>query len=104
MNEMTDEEASCLLQRIGFTQREISSLLHLRREYKAHAPLDPARLQFARFLVATGRLTDQISEEEAVGRSSVEKQPVLKMILTHIQLLRHQHGLPPETWFYREYQ
>jgi len=106
MNEMADEEAYRMLQRIGFTHIEILCLLCLRRERKANDPLDPARLQFARFLVATGRLTDQIPEsaEGAADLSTLEKQPILRMILAYIYVQRCELGLPPETWFYREYQ
>jgi hypothetical protein len=105
MDEMTDQESSYQLQRRGFTEAEITRLLHLRREYKACAPLDPARLQFARFLVSTGRLTDQLPEEEAARTSSfLERQPILKMVLERIRQERHQLGLPPSSEFYRQYQ
>lgn len=105
MNDMTEEEAHCMLRRIGFTHIQILSFLYLRREYRANEPLDPARLEFARFLVETGRLTDQLPkpEEVAAGLSPMEIQPVLKMILAHIDMKRGQLGLPPETYFYREY-
>ncbi len=52
------------LRRKGFTEREITRLSHLRKTYGQdemdQAALDTRHLEFARWLVATGRLTDQI--------------------------------------------
>jgi hypothetical protein len=52
------------LRKEGFTEQAIARLYQLRRTYGRdemdQAPLDKRRLEFARWLVATGRLTDQI--------------------------------------------
>lgn len=51
------------LQRCGFTTRQIIILYSLRKTYMQdrmdQPALDIRRLEFARFLVATGRLTDE---------------------------------------------
>lgn len=48
----------------GFTELTIARLCQLRAKYghdeMDQPPLDKRRLEFARWLVATGRLTDQI--------------------------------------------
>jgi hypothetical protein len=48
----------------GFTEQAIARLYRLRSKYGQdemdQVPLDKRRLEFARWLVATGRLTDQI--------------------------------------------
>ena len=53
------------LRRAGFTTLEITRLYKFRRAYKANeldqAPADLARLQFVRWLVVNGKLTDQLS-------------------------------------------
>ncbi len=105
MNQMNDEEALELLRRAGFTVSQINRLMQLRRDYRASEPLDSARLQFIRWLVRTGRLTDQLPEEDVSSAPPRENKPLLKMIVTSMSLKRDQLGLPPssETWFYREY-
>ncbi len=49
----------------GFTEQAIARLYQLRSRYGQNemdqVPLDKRRLEFARWLVATGRLTDQIA-------------------------------------------
>ena len=53
------------LRRAGFTTLEITRLYKFRRAYMANeldqAPADLARLQFVRWLVVNGRLTDQLA-------------------------------------------
>ncbi len=52
------------LRKAGFTEKTIARLYQLRSGYGQNemdqAPLDKRRLEFVRWLVATGRLTDQI--------------------------------------------
>jgi hypothetical protein len=52
------------LRKEGFTEQSIARLYELRitygRDEMDQAPLDKRRLEFARWLVATGRLTDQV--------------------------------------------
>jgi hypothetical protein len=52
------------LRKEGFTEQAIARFYQLRRRYGQNemdqASLDRRRLEFARWLVATGRLTDQI--------------------------------------------
>lgn len=53
------------LRRAGFTTLEITRLYQFRRAYMANeldqAPADLARLQFVRWLVVNGKLTDQLA-------------------------------------------
>ena len=52
------------LRRAGFTTLEITRLYQFHRAFKANdldeAPVDLTRLQFVRWLVVNGRLTDQL--------------------------------------------
>lgn len=102
MNQINDQEAFDMLHKAGFTELEIKRLTRLRRGYKIteldQAPLDYARLRFVRWLVTTGRLTDQILGKEASCTSPIvveetvrvplaeklptEKMPLLKMIVS----------------------
>jgi hypothetical protein len=65
MNQMNYKEALELLRRAGFTAPEIDRLCRLRRDYAEsemdQAPVDQRRLEFVRWLVVTGKLTDQIA-------------------------------------------
>jgi len=63
MKSIDDEESYNLLRSRGFTVSEINRFTQMRREYRESIPLDYARLQFVRWLVTTGRLTDQIVKE-----------------------------------------
>jgi len=66
MNQMNQEAALVMLRRLGFSAQEIDRLSRLRSVY-AHksemdqAPLDLRHLEFVRWLVVTGRLTDQLA-------------------------------------------
>ncbi len=65
---MDEQEAYNRLRQAGFAEREIYYLLLLRRWYAAEqAKLEQCatfrRLQFVRWLVRTGRLTEQIARE-----------------------------------------
>jgi hypothetical protein len=65
---MDEQEASKRLRQAGIAERAISQLLQLRRKYNAEeAKLEELaafrRLQFVRWLVRTGRLTEQGAEE-----------------------------------------
>jgi hypothetical protein len=89
MNQLNDLEAVDLLLRKGFTALETHRLILLRRTYRAseldEAPLDPARLEFARWLVMTGRLTDQIAEEKVSPAPPPEKTPIPKTVVTGLK-------------------
>jgi len=102
MNQINDQEAFDMLHKAGFTEFEIKRLTRLRRDYKIseldQAPLDYARLQFIRWLVATGRLTDRLPGEDApctplvvveetarvplAEKLPTEKVPLLKTIVS----------------------
>jgi hypothetical protein len=63
---MEHKEANEMLSNIGFTASEIERLQRLRSEYAekkmSHmSPEDHRRLEFVRWLVTTGKLTDQIA-------------------------------------------
>ena len=65
---MDEQEACNRLRQAGFAEREIYYLFLLRRGYAAEqAKLEECamfrRLQFVRWLVRTGRLTEQIASE-----------------------------------------
>jgi hypothetical protein len=62
-----DETELTRLLRQGFTERQITRFYRMRRQY-AHdemdqPALDPRRLEFARWLIATGRLTERIDKK-----------------------------------------
>ena len=71
MNVMTSQQAFQVLRRAGCVKAEIDRLYQLRRDYQTNEldqpPLDLCRLQFIRWLVATGRLTDQLPEMSKVS-------------------------------------
>jgi|SRR5579864_2086793 len=63
---MENKEANEMLSNIGFTASEIERLQRLRSEYAEKkmsnmSPEDHRRLEFVRWLVTTGKLTDQIA-------------------------------------------
>ena len=64
MNQTDQQEACARLRQAGFTESEIDQLSRLRRNYaeqeNAQGLADHRRLEFTRWLVTTGRLTDQI--------------------------------------------
>ncbi len=64
MNQMDYKKALDLLRRAGFTTPEIVRLCRLRQECAAQEMnwtlADLRRLEFVRWLVTTGRLTDRI--------------------------------------------
>ncbi len=65
MYQMDHEEALVMLRRLGFSAQEIDRLSRLRSRFAGkqemdQAPLDLRRLQFVRWLVETGKLTDQL--------------------------------------------
>lgn len=63
---MVNRKSDEALQQAGFNKWQIHRLYKLREEYQqeAHNPaaLDLARLQFARWLVLNGKLTEQLSQ------------------------------------------
>ena len=68
MNQLPYHDALRMLRRAGFAEAEIVRLSQLRRDYRMceldQSPLDLKRLQFVRWLVVTGRLTDYSSKSE----------------------------------------
>jgi hypothetical protein len=64
MNQMNYKEALETLRKAGFTASEIDRLYRLCRDYAENemdrAPANLHRLEFVRWLVVTGKLTDQI--------------------------------------------
>lgn len=73
---MTYQEAFQMLRQAGFVGAEIDRLYQLRRTYHPseldQPPLNLYRLRFVRWLVTTGRLTDQVPE---TGRSGLALPP-----------------------------
>ncbi len=79
MDQSNYKEALERLQQDGFTASEIELLCQLRRDYQKqeldHVSIDLHHLEFARWLVATGRLTDQlqlppVSQQHLIERKS----------------------------------
>src|SRR5690348_44953 len=74
MKQIIPQEAFQMLRQAGFTEAEIDRLYQLRQAYQTseldQPPLDLGRLQFIRWLVATGRLTEDLPEtrDQAVPR------------------------------------
>lgn len=66
MKQITYQEASQMLSRAGCTEAEIDRLYQLHCAYQMgewdHPSLDLPRLQFIRWLVTTGRLTEGLPE------------------------------------------
>ena len=64
MNQMDYKKVFEMLYRAGFSVPEINRLYRFRRKYLEsemdRPPVDRRRLEFVRWLVATGRLTDHI--------------------------------------------
>jgi hypothetical protein len=65
MNQMDYKGALDMLRRVGFSTAEIERLVGFRRSFVHNeldqAPVDQCRLEFVRWLVATGRLTDYMA-------------------------------------------
>ena len=64
--DIMDRKDNCdILRKAGFSEDEMKRLGNLRRVYAAEGKLqecaDYRRLQFVRWLVTTGRLTDQVA-------------------------------------------
>ena len=74
MEHMTYQEAFQSLRQAGFVREEIDRLYRLRRTYRVSEldapPLDLHRLRFVRWLIATGRLTDQFPRDAGKQRHS----------------------------------
>jgi hypothetical protein len=62
---MERKENREMLRKVGFAEVEMNSLSQLRRDYKEREKLramaEHRRLEFVRWLVAIGKLTDQIA-------------------------------------------
>lgn len=62
---MDRKEDRDILRRVGFAEAEVLRLSKLRREYTENERLQAIahrrRLEFARWLVTTGKITDQVA-------------------------------------------
>jgi hypothetical protein len=62
---MDRKEDREILRKGGFAENEVTSLSQLRRDHsereRRQAQVDNRRLEFIRWLVSTGKLTDQIA-------------------------------------------
>ncbi len=76
MDQMNSKERLAILCRAGFTSREIKRLCQMRRDYSENeldqAPADLSHLQFVRWLVQHGRLTEQCVENNTSARGDVK--------------------------------
>ena len=65
MNQIEQQDPCELLRTAGFTEGEIEYLERLRRAYSENnsglTPVEERRLAFVRWLVTTGRLTEQVA-------------------------------------------
>jgi hypothetical protein len=65
MNQIDRQDPCELLRTAGFTEAEIEYLERLRRAYRENrsglTPAEERRLAFVRWLVTTGRLTEQVA-------------------------------------------
>jgi hypothetical protein len=65
MNQIDQQDPCELLRTAGFTEAEIAYLGRLRRAYREKSswltPAEERRLAFVRWLVTTGRLTEQVA-------------------------------------------
>ena len=65
MNQIDQQDPCELLRTAGFTEAEIAYLERLRRAYREKSswltPAEERRLAFVRWLVTTGRLTEQVA-------------------------------------------
>ncbi|MEO7021140.1 MAG: hypothetical protein ABI234_13370 [Ktedonobacteraceae bacterium] len=82
------QEAVQVLRRAGFVKTEIDRLYRLRQAYQTNEldqpqpPLNLNQLLFVRWLIATGRLTDQFPEtEKAASPSSKDPRSLFKTLL-----------------------
>jgi hypothetical protein len=68
MIQIPDQEAFHFLSLAGFMQAEIERLCRFRRDYRMSSldqvELDRRRLEFARWLVTTGRISDGVPETQ----------------------------------------
>ncbi len=80
MNPISYQQAFQILRQAGFVGIEIERLCRLRNTYRCseldQAPLDQKRLYFVRWLVATGRLTDQLPEENQNVTPSADERAI----------------------------
>ncbi len=90
MNPITYQQAFAILHRAGFVEPEIERLYHLRQAYQIseldQPPLDLKRLQFVQWLVTTGRLSEQLSEE--AKPSSASPKPSQSRLKIPLERLR----------------
>ena len=62
---MNGKEDAEVLRQVGFTEEEIERLKQLRRDYteleRQHSSVEYRRLAFIRWLVTTGKLSEQLA-------------------------------------------
>src|SRR5579859_1553135 len=94
MNHMNYLEALRVLRRAGFTASESTKLYQLHRSYGTseldQAPISNTHLEFARWLVQTGRLTDQIAQGDAASTPTLEEMSIYKAVVACLGLKRRQ--------------
>jgi hypothetical protein len=85
MNQIDQQDPCELLRTAGFTVAEIEYLGRLRRAYREKSsrltPAEERRLAFVRWLVTTGRLTEQVAcsvREEACCQGKEEQSMALQ--------------------------
>jgi len=88
MQPMNSQQAFSLLRQAGWEEIAIKRLAHFRRAYTPtsldQAQLDLKRLAFVRWLVTTGRLTEQFPEvPQALG--TLPREQWLKSILARLR-------------------
>jgi len=88
MNSQSYQEALQMLRRAGFGEAEVAHLYQLRQTYLTseldQPPLDLNRLQFARWLVTTRRLTEELPG----ANGEIEPPRITLRILFHKLLTR----------------
>jgi len=92
MNPIPNQDALQLLRRAGCGEEAIARLSRLRRDYQMgeldQSPLDLNRLQFVRWLITTGRLTDHLIASEEEERQKTAPRATgwsrLKSMIDHI--------------------
>lgn len=100
MNKMTYQQAFHFLRQAGLVEAEIDRLYQFRRVYQMseldQPSLDLSRLQFIRWLVATGRLTEQLPEtRRAASSSSHDMKRTHLSTLARFSFLLFSKGVNP---------
>lgn len=89
MEPITYQEAFYVLHRAGFIGKEIDQLYYLRQTHQRNEldqpALDDNRLRFVQWLVATGRLTDQLPETSNASSNTLpQPKSRIASIIDHL--------------------